>query len=202
MGATDPRVVAAMEFALRAHGRQTRKDGRTPYLVHPVAVLRLLVTRLGIEDPEVLATALLHDVLEDTDATAEEIGSRFGPRVLSWVESLTLPREAHGDGVPFSTKTAFLLRSLEGQPWEAVLVKVCDRWDNLLDMAAAPWSAERRRAFREQTSRWIAAVRERRAADPEPPRLTLPLENGLSALERVLQEPDPYGEGASGSTVR
>jgi (p)ppGpp synthase/HD superfamily hydrolase len=187
MTPTDPLVVKAMAFAVRAHGSQTRKDGRTPYAVHPMAVLRLLATRLGVTRPEVLATAVLHDVLEDTPTSPEELGEAFGPVVLRWVRSLTLPPAAHGDSVPYSVKTRYLLEELETQSWEAVLVKVCDRWDNLTDLSSAPWGPERREAFRQQTLQWIEGVARRRALRPEPPELTDPLDRGLEALGDQLR---------------
>ncbi len=184
---SDPLVVEAMSFAVRAHGLQTRKDGRTPYAVHPLAVLRLLATDLQVTRPEILATAALHDVLEDTPTPAEAIEKAFGPVVLRWVRSLTLPPESHGEGVPYSVKTRYLLEELEAQPWEAVLVKVCDRWDNLTDMGAAPWGAARRAGFREQTVEWVEAVERRRPLSPEPPELREPLTRGLEALKGALR---------------
>ena len=189
MTPTDPLVVEAMSFAVRAHGSQTRKDGRTPYAVHPVAVLRLLVTHLNVTRPEILATAALHDVLEDTPTPPEAIEEAFGPLVLRWVRSLTLPPEAHGEGVPFAAKTRYLLEELETQPWEAVLVKVCDRWDNLTDMGAAPWNPARREGFRQQTAQWMEAVERRRSLSPEPPELREPLAQGLEGLRDALRSP-------------
>ena len=187
MTPTDPLVVEAMAFAVRAHGSQTRKDGRTPYAVHPMAVLRLLVTGLGVTRPEILATAALHDVLEDTPTPAEALEKAFGPVVLAWVRSLTLPPEAHGEGVPLAVKTRYLLEELETQPWEALLVKVCDRWDNLMDMGAAPWGPSRREGFRQQTVEWVEAVERRRARSLEPPELTEPLARGLAGLKGALR---------------
>jgi guanosine-3',5'-bis(diphosphate) 3'-pyrophosphohydrolase len=78
----------ALELAERAHAGQTRNgSGGMAYIHHPVAVAELLAEH-GY-DEEVVAAALLHDVVEDSDTSVEEITARFGPRVASLVEALT-----------------------------------------------------------------------------------------------------------------
>lgn len=73
----------AICFAVRAHAGQLRKDG-SPYILHPLEDASIVSTMTN--DPEVLAAAVLHDTLEDTGATAEEIGAQFGARVLALVQ--------------------------------------------------------------------------------------------------------------------
>ncbi len=175
-------VVAAIAFSLAAHGSQLRKDRRTPYIVHPVAVLRILSTELGVTDPAILAAGVLHDVLEDTPRTSGALRRRFGPLVTSLVVELTLPPALHGPEVPDSLKTRALVRAIRTMSWPAVLVKLADRTDNLRDSSNAGWSAGKRRAFREQSRRLLRALVLRGRADPPPAGLA----RTLAAAERLV----------------
>ena len=175
-------VVAAIAFSLAAHGSQLRKDRRTPYIVHPVAVLRILSTELGVTDPEILAAGALHDVLEDTSRTPAELRRRFGPIVTSLVVELTLPSDLHGPEVPDSLKTRALVRAVRTMSWPAVLVKLADRTDNLRDSSNAGWSAGKRRAFRSQSRHLLRAIDLRGRADPPPAGLA----KTLAAVERLV----------------
>jgi (p)ppGpp synthase/HD superfamily hydrolase len=71
-----------------AHEGQFRNDGITPYSVHPETVVKNLKL-LGVTDPDIICAGYLHDVLEDTDYTAEKIQENFGDIVLSIVKELT-----------------------------------------------------------------------------------------------------------------
>jgi len=115
----------ARGFATIAHSGALRKDGKTPYIVHPERVVKTLQS-LGVEDKEVLAAAYLHDVLEDTPAKLE---GEFPERVIKIVKALT---KAKG-----SSKADYL-NGLRGAPWEAVLIKMADRYDNIIDGANTP----------------------------------------------------------------
>ncbi len=78
---------SAVEFALLAHHGMTRKGGTTPYITHPMEVAAIAASMT--DDEEVLAAAVLHDVVEDTAYTIEDIKKRFGERVASLVSSDT-----------------------------------------------------------------------------------------------------------------
>src|SRR6185436_16064940 len=69
----------AVAFAARQHRAQMRGDGRTPYLAHPVRVALTIAMLFKCDDPDVIAAALLHDVLEKTGATYDELAAQFGP---------------------------------------------------------------------------------------------------------------------------
>ena len=73
----------AIEFAAHAHSGQVRKGTSTPYILHPLEAAAICAT--VTDDLEVLAAAVLHDVVEDTDATVGQIGAEFGPRVAALV---------------------------------------------------------------------------------------------------------------------
>ncbi len=78
------RIADAVEFAVRAHGDQVRKGTTIPYVSHLLGVAALVLE--GGEDEDLAITGLLHDVLEDTTATAAEIEEAFGPRAAAVVE--------------------------------------------------------------------------------------------------------------------
>jgi GTP diphosphokinase / guanosine-3',5'-bis(diphosphate) 3'-diphosphatase len=185
-GARRPRVLAALRFAAEAHHRQMRKDRRTPYVVHPVAVLRILSSELAVTDPGILEAALLHDVLEDTPRRPAELRSRFGHRVTHWVEELTIPHEFHGPGVPDSVKTDLLVRAARRISWTAVLIKFADRVDNLRDSANARWSAKKRQEFRAQTRAILRTVDRRIRQDPPPAAIARALRQARRLLQSEL----------------
>lgn len=185
------KVAVALRFAVEAHLGQSRKDRRTPYIVHPVAVMRVLSSELGMTEPDVLCAALLHDVLEDTPRTFADVRAQFGPRVAQWVEELTIPHEFHGPTVPDSVKTELLVRATGEISWPAVLVKLADRVDNLRDSASAHWSPRKRRAFRDQTEEILKTVRRRRRSDPPPPALADSLRGAIRLLRVQLRRAGP-----------
>lgn len=73
----------AIVFATNAHSGALRKDGKTPYIVHPMEVAAIAARMT--DDIEVIAAAVLHDVVEDTPTTVEELGKEFGKRVADLV---------------------------------------------------------------------------------------------------------------------
>lgn len=113
----------AYRFARAAHGTQRRRHG-TPYIEHPVEVAWLAHERFEVTDGEVLAAALLHDVLEDTDATDL---SEFPFRTVCLVELLTDPFP------PPSGRRARQLRAAMWADRDATVLKACDRLSNLAD---------------------------------------------------------------------
>ncbi|HEY4027294.1 MAG TPA: HD domain-containing protein [Candidatus Dormibacteraeota bacterium] len=116
-------VQRAFRFARAAHDGQRRRHG-VPYIEHPVTVADLAHELFGVTDGEVLAAALLHDVLEDTDATDL---SSFTPRTARLVELLTNPTgPARSRGREDPTAPLWLDR-------DATVLKACDRLSNLRD---------------------------------------------------------------------
>lgn len=82
----------AVAFAAKAHAGQVRKGTKTPYIVHPMEAAAVAATMT--DDPVVLAAAVLHDVLEDTDCTADDVRRLFGPEVLALIEGDTEDKRA------------------------------------------------------------------------------------------------------------
>src|SRR3954471_21908507 len=79
----------AASFAARAHRHQLRKDGLTPYAAHPFRVCLIVRHVFGIDDPEFLTAALLHDTLEDTTTDFDDLAGRFGTSVAGLVADLS-----------------------------------------------------------------------------------------------------------------
>ena len=77
-------VADAVAFAEKAHRGQVRKGTSTPYIVHPMEAAAIVATMTS--DPAVIAAAVLHDVIEDTDYTADDVRRLFGPDVLALIE--------------------------------------------------------------------------------------------------------------------
>ena len=86
------KVTKAIEFAAMAHDGMERKKDKTPYILHPLEAAVIVGTMTDNRD--VISAAVLHDVVEDTDITIEEIEEKFGPRVRKLVESETENKRA------------------------------------------------------------------------------------------------------------
>lgn len=83
-------ISKAIQFAAHKHRKQRRKDrAQTPYINHPLQVFDLLLRIGGIRDTYILVAAILHDTIEDTDTTADEIRAEFGDVVLGYVLELS-----------------------------------------------------------------------------------------------------------------
>lgn len=128
------RLLEAAALAARFHEGQYRKDSaHTPYIVHPLIVCRNAWTEGQIRSINVLVAALLHDTLEDTNVTPEELSQRFGERVLATVEELS--------NDPSLTTEQNKQRQIDHAPsmsLDAQIVKLADRLANIRDLAAEP----------------------------------------------------------------
>ncbi|MES2657962.1 MAG: HD domain-containing protein [Verrucomicrobiota bacterium] len=112
----------AADLAAKAHVGQTIRFSDIPYIAHPVRVSMAVSCLFGCVDPEVAAAALLHDTLEKTGLTADEIRNALGPRVLHLVLALT--KEEGGDRTEY-------WKCLRDEVWEARLIKMADALDHL-----------------------------------------------------------------------
>ena len=139
-----PRLLEALDFAAERHSAQRRKGpDAAPYVNHLIEVATLLATVAQIDDVEVLIAAVLHDVLEDTPTTADEVSQRFGARVCRYVEALSddkaLPRRRRRE------------ITLEELPQMDALVKVVKLADLTSNIKLLPpnWSEERKHEYLE-----------------------------------------------------
>jgi guanosine-3',5'-bis(diphosphate) 3'-pyrophosphohydrolase len=121
-------VAAAVDFALKYHGDQRRPTG-APYLEHLLEAVEVLVRGAGVTDPEMLCAAVLHDVVEDTPATVEDVRARFGDRVAAMVGWVTKPEP--DEGTDRKTAKNAYLSHLKEAPDDAIVVKLADRASNV-----------------------------------------------------------------------
>lgn len=127
------RYAAALLYARTMHAGQTRRHAAdVPYIVHPIRVAALCLQSAAEETPEVRAhlsvVALLHDTVEDTAATFEDVEARFGARVCEDVRFLSKPH-----GLPKVEGDRRMIEQLVGASRTARIVKLADRFDNLTD---------------------------------------------------------------------
>jgi len=130
-------------FAARAHAGQVRRGpARAPYLTHCAEVVEIVARHGG--DGVAVAAAWLHDTVEDTDATLEEIEARFGAAVAGVVAELTDP-----PGLSREARFASQIAAAPGKSARAALVKAADQTSNLRGLVASPpdWPADRRAAY-------------------------------------------------------
>jgi guanosine-3',5'-bis(diphosphate) 3'-pyrophosphohydrolase len=148
----------ALAFAAHKHRDQRRKDAEaSPYINHPIALAEVLAGEGGIADAEVLAAALLHDTIEDTDTSLEELRREFGERIAAMVMEVTddkaLPKAER--------KRLQIVHAAEISPG-AKLVKLADKICNLRDVADRPpaqWDLQRRQEYFEWARQVIDQLR-------------------------------------------
>jgi guanosine-3',5'-bis(diphosphate) 3'-pyrophosphohydrolase len=121
----------AFEFAREAHRGQERKGDGTPYIRHPKEVARLL-SDAGHADEELLAAAFLHDVVEDTDTTLEELEDAFGAGVVQLVSAMTEDKEVER----WEERKRHHRDQVEAAGERAALIYAADKVANLRDMRA------------------------------------------------------------------
>lgn len=128
----------ALDFALEAHGDQWRRSG-DPYIMHPCNVARILSEELDINNPEILAAALLHDTIEDVDyVTPALIRDKFGPNVEAIVEGCTKVTHYTGDRQTFQKLVHRKIFSGAAAKPEVMIVKLADRLHNLRTLSSMP----------------------------------------------------------------
>ncbi len=132
------RIRQAFYFAREAHRGVRRKSGE-PYITHPLAVARIVVVEIGLGVKSVLA-ALLHDVVEDTDYTVEDIEHRFGAKVASMVDGLTKLAGAFAQEKDVSVQAENFRKMLLtlSDDIRVCLIKIADRLHNMRTLESMP----------------------------------------------------------------
>ncbi|MEB3753244.1 RelA/SpoT family protein [Acinetobacter sp. MD2(2019)] len=125
-------VLAACDFADLAHSGITRKSGE-PYILHPIAVSCILA-RMRL-DPETLMAALLHDVIEDTEFTKEEITQKFNKTVAELVDGVTKLTHSSDKQVNKAASFRKILQATLQDP-RVIIIKLADRYHNMTTLDA------------------------------------------------------------------
>jgi GTP diphosphokinase / guanosine-3',5'-bis(diphosphate) 3'-diphosphatase len=147
------KLLAAIGFAADKHRNQRRKDHEaSPYINHPIALANVLANEAGVEDECVLIAAILHDTIEDTDTTVEELLLAFGKDVTDVVMEVTDDKS-----LPKADRKRLQVEHAPHLSGRAKLVKLADKICNLRDIANSPpadWSLARKREYFD----WAKAV--------------------------------------------
>jgi len=144
-------------LAARAHAGQLRRGGDVPYINHPLAVAAMAAAHT--EDEDVLCAALLHDVVEETDVTPDQVRATSGERVAGFVDELTDPGE--WDDLPTPDRKMLQAQKVSTASAGARLVKIADQWANVSDLATMDTgkSAASLRAYRTTARAVVEACR-------------------------------------------
>ena len=127
----------AFNFARQAHKGVRRLSGE-PYIMHPIAVARIAVEEMGLGSTSICA-ALLHDVVEDTDYTVEDISNIFGERIAHIVDGLTkISGGIFGDRASAQAENFKKLLLTMSDDIRVILIKICDRLHNMRTLASQP----------------------------------------------------------------
>ena len=139
-------VIKAAQFAALKHEGQIRKGrDECPYIDHLESVARIIAEVGGNDDPEILAAAWLHDTLEDTETTPEELEENFGQRVRRLVEEVSDDKS-----LPKAERKQHQIQHAPQLSSDAVLIKLGDKISNIIDVTHKPptdWSMERRKWY-------------------------------------------------------
>ena len=130
------RIRAAFYFANKAHRGVKRHSGE-PYITHPLAVARIVVVEIGLGVKSVMA-ALLHDVVEDTDYTVEDIEHRFGAKVASMVDGLTKLAGAFAQDSSKQAENFKKMLLTLSDDIRVCLIKSADRLHNMRTLGSMP----------------------------------------------------------------
>ena len=150
-------LLEAVAFAADKHRNQRRKDAEaSPYINHPIALASLL-KREGVDDVVVLCAALLHDTIEDTNTTADELRVLFGEVITSVVLEVTDDKD-----IDKAERKRLQVANAPMLSERAKLVKLADKICNVYDMVAAPpadWSLTRKREYLEWAKDVVDRIR-------------------------------------------
>ena len=139
-------IRAAFEFAAKAHGPQMRKDG-SPFISHPLAVAQIVAEELHL-DSESIEAALLHDTIEDTSATHEDISRLFSPTVADLVEGVSKLTRVH-----YTSKEEEQMENLRkmlmamSKDIRVILIKISDRLHNMRTMEYQTPEKQKQKSF-------------------------------------------------------
>ena len=139
-------ILKAANFSAQKHSTQRRKDkDASPYINHPISVALAIAQIGGVDDPEILAAALLHDTLEDTETTPEELEAEFGKKVCDYVLDVTDDKT-----LPKHERKRRQIEHAKKISKGAALIKLGDKISNVTDVTNNPpadWDINRRKQY-------------------------------------------------------
>jgi|GEM_PF-849124 len=151
-------VLMALKFSAHKHRDQRRKDAEaSPYINHPIEMAEILACVGGITDATTLQGAILHDTLEDTQTTAEELEAEFGSEVRELVEELSDDKS-----LPKEDRKRLQIERAPNLSIRAKQIKIADKICNTQDITHSPpssWSLKRRQEYLDWTERVVAGCR-------------------------------------------
>ena len=145
-GADFAQIDAAFRYAAAHHGTQKRKDG-SPFVTHPIAVAQIVAEELHLDSESIIA-ALLHDCIEDTDATYDDIAKRFSPTVADLVEGVSKLTRVH-----YTSKEEEQMENLRkmlmamAKDIRVILIKIADRTHNMRTMEYQSTDKQRQKSL-------------------------------------------------------
>jgi guanosine-3',5'-bis(diphosphate) 3'-pyrophosphohydrolase len=151
-------LLKALHFAADKHRDQRRKDVEaSPYINHPIEVAELLARVGGVTDLVTLQGAILHDTIEDTNTTPEELEAEFGPEVRRVVEEVTDDKE-----LPKTERKRLQIEHAPHISERAKHVKLADKMSNVRSVTLTPpanWPLSRRQEYLDWTEQVIGGLR-------------------------------------------
>lgn len=121
-------IFAAIEFAAKAHAGQYRRASRLPYIYHPLNVARILIESDAPE--EVAMAGVLHDTVEDTQVTIEDVRTEFGDAVARLVEGMSEPHRKD----TWEQRKRDMLALFETAPQDLLWIELADKLDNIREI--------------------------------------------------------------------
>lgn len=154
----DKLFIKALSFAADKHKNQRRKDeAASPYINHPISLANILINEGGVNDINILIGAILHDTIEDTETSEEELRKEFGEKIASIVMEVTDDKSL--------AKEERKIKQIEHSSHisnEAKHIKLADKISNLRDIISSPpknWPDERKQDYFEWAGKVIDQVR-------------------------------------------
>jgi len=151
------KLLEAINFAAFKHKDQRRKGANAePYINHPLAVAKLLTDVAIVYDMDILQAAILHDTIEDTETTQEELFMKFGKVVTSYVIEMTDDKS-----LPKAERKRLQIVNAPHKSEGAKLIKLCDKICNVTDIMNNPpthWNEERRKEYFDWAEQVVTAL--------------------------------------------
>lgn len=158
VGIQNINLLAAADFAARKHKDQRRNDAdTTPYINHPIAVAAMLSRVSDVSDLATLCAALLHDTVEDTATTPDELERMFGAEIRHLVMEVTDDKS-----LPQAERKRLQIESAPQLSHRARLIRIADKICNLSDLSGlnpTRWTLERKLAYLDWAENVVAGIR-------------------------------------------